>query len=1019
MHPFTPTRFAAATLVAFIILAAGAQAAWDSFTYGVIFEPAGQFGSVVSCSDGQGGMVIAAYDDADSGWLNITRVDHTGNEVWGETGVAISYVIGSEGSAPPLALAPDGQGGAHLAYRTFWAGGQNIVTLAHIAGDGNIDAIHQVEDLVSDSESLAVEAIATSSGDVIIAWTEAHAFPDELLMAARYTAGGTRVWKTQIADQVHQAPVATYRWDAASDGQDGLLVAFQRQLPGQATEWRVQRIDANGTVRYGTNGAQLWSNGGEVAGVLADGQGGAYALNNLHFGDIRAQRVDAAGTPQWPAGGIEVFNLTHSWIIDDATFCSDGVGGFIATTGVDDQYAQRVDAAGNRLWAGGSLTGVQVTTLPGFQDDVTMCEDGAGGAYVIYRDHYWSDANDQHNQSLSGARLDGWGNVLWTDRVLWQSGWQDGFEPQYPHAVPDGTGGALVSWHEMTYAYTSGTIMALGVGADGSVPARPDLVVVSPDAGRPGDVFTAQVYGNYLDPNATYTLERAGQSPLTITPLSVVGPQQLAVRVDLGGAATGAWSLAMHTGAGQADLLADALGVGRPPACTDEIPITDERSPQSLGSRRQVAFDSAGTAHGMALMFDGARYQIIRHDLSDDLDGMVTVHEAASGEVLRDLCQFIDLDDRQHVVVVVDDGDLWLRYFRFRGDGALQVQVDWPAPAGTRHPSLAVGNGGEVRLVAVEDRGGFESLGEYLIDGETCDGPRDLEAGVNAQEPDLVPYGDGFALAFVRDLWLPGFREVCYRFFTGGDWQPIQAPYFGVSITSPTIAWDGGDTALLAFVLDNAAGSPLLHTCLVDGGLAEPVRWRLGEEQIHRCLVAPREDRSFWLLTQESGGGFPMHLNLRTGDGRVFFPKQLLNSQADVDWPVLGAGSGGVAVRWDSYQTPGQPLVYSLCRADIQTGATLPEAGLAALAAYPNPFNPQTTLAFEMAQTGHVDLAVFDVAGRRVATLLAETLTAGRHQTTWNGRDQAGRPVGAGVYLARLDLPGRRGAQLAKLVLVK
>jgi len=69
---------------------------------------------------------------------------------------------------------------------------------------------------------------------------------------------------------------------------------------------------------------------------------------------------------------------------------------------------------------------------------------------------------------------------------------------------------------------------------------------------------------------------------------------------------------------------------------------------------------------------------------------------------------------------------------------------------------------------------------------------------------------------------------------------------------------------------------------------------------------------------------------------------------------------------------------------------------------YPNPFNPRTTVRFDLAGAGHVDLAVYDVAGRLVKRLVATSLPAGTHEAFWEGRDSAGRRAAAGVYFFRL-----------------
>lgn len=69
---------------------------------------------------------------------------------------------------------------------------------------------------------------------------------------------------------------------------------------------------------------------------------------------------------------------------------------------------------------------------------------------------------------------------------------------------------------------------------------------------------------------------------------------------------------------------------------------------------------------------------------------------------------------------------------------------------------------------------------------------------------------------------------------------------------------------------------------------------------------------------------------------------------------------------------------------------------------YPNPFNPGTRVEFGVARAQWVQLAVFDVTGRRVATLVDGMMPAGRHQVTWDGRTAAGVEAASGVYLLRL-----------------
>jgi hypothetical protein len=84
----------------------------------------------------------------------------------------------------------------------------------------------------------------------------------------------------------------------------------------------------------------------------------------------------------------------------------------------------------------------------------------------------------------------------------------------------------------------------------------------------------------------------------------------------------------------------------------------------------------------------------------------------------------------------------------------------------------------------------------------------------------------------------------------------------------------------------------------------------------------------------------------------------------------------------------------------------------------PNPFNPKTRIQYDLPEPGVVDLRIHDASGRLVRTLVgSESLPAGLHEATWDGRDDSGRPVGAGVYFYRLHTPGFAGT--GKMALVR
>ncbi len=83
----------------------------------------------------------------------------------------------------------------------------------------------------------------------------------------------------------------------------------------------------------------------------------------------------------------------------------------------------------------------------------------------------------------------------------------------------------------------------------------------------------------------------------------------------------------------------------------------------------------------------------------------------------------------------------------------------------------------------------------------------------------------------------------------------------------------------------------------------------------------------------------------------------------------------------------------------------------------PNPFRSSTTVRFALPQPGPVDIAVYDLSGRRVRTLLAGALDAGEQRATWDGRDDSGARVVAGIYFVRLRAAG--GERLVKTALLR
>ena len=84
---------------------------------------------------------------------------------------------------------------------------------------------------------------------------------------------------------------------------------------------------------------------------------------------------------------------------------------------------------------------------------------------------------------------------------------------------------------------------------------------------------------------------------------------------------------------------------------------------------------------------------------------------------------------------------------------------------------------------------------------------------------------------------------------------------------------------------------------------------------------------------------------------------------------------------------------------------------------YPNPFNPTTTLRYDIPEDGNVSILIYDMMGRQIRTLVNRNVSAGYHFIQWDGTNQSGSPVSAGVYIYILQSENYRS--LKKMILLK
>jgi flagellar hook assembly protein FlgD len=122
---------------------------------------------------------------------------------------------------------------------------------------------------------------------------------------------------------------------------------------------------------------------------------------------------------------------------------------------------------------------------------------------------------------------------------------------------------------------------------------------------------------------------------------------------------------------------------------------------------------------------------------------------------------------------------------------------------------------------------------------------------------------------------------------------------------------------------------------------------------------------------------------------------------------VLMAGPGANAVT----------VTIGTTTASVNRSVALPTA-FSLSTATPNPFNPSTTIAYEMPEQTHVTLTIYNLLGQKVIRLVDQVQAAGRYEAVWHGVNSRGAGVASGVYLYRI-VSGSGYTETKRMTLLK
>ena len=353
-------------------------------------------------------------------------------------------------------------------------------------------------------------------------------------------------------------------------------------------------------------------------------------------------------------------------------------------------------------------------------------------------------------------------------------------------------------------------------------------------------------------------------------------------------------------------------------------------------------------------------------------------------------------------------------------------------------PDLAVANSGSnsASVLLGNGDGTFGLKTDFAVEGN----PQSLAIG------DLN--GDGKADLAVGNA---GSNTVSILLGGGdGTFAPEAAFQTGPGPSSIGLADLDGDGKL--DVASANAGSNTVSVLLGDGGGALGTKTDFGTGSAPSWValgdltgdgkpdlaVANRKSNSVSVLVNSPAGLFaPVALSTEVGSGEVTITWHVPTASglafrvyrrtADTDWAeigVAGRASSEVVVFTDAQVHGGTRYGYRLLANQLlsdEVWVLVGESGAPSVLRLgpgaPNPFVARTQLSYGVPAAGHVRLEIFDVQGRRVATVVDQVQAAGWRAAGWDGRDARGRMVASGTYFARLESDGK--VEVRKLVMAR
>jgi len=341
--------------------------------------------------DGVGGALIA-WVDKRNGTKDIyaQRIDSMGNVLWGTNGVGAAVKSGSQDNPRIL---DDGSQGALLIWEDdSLVNGDANLFMQHISNTGSVlwgASGYRVCN--SPGAQINPKMTSNTAAGAIITWQDKRNGSDYDLYAQHVNASGIMQW-TANGTPICLFAETQSNPKIVSDLAGGALISWQDKRSGIDYDIYAQYINWAGAVQWLTGGKVICNSLGVQSAIdmTGDASGGAIITwkdgrSATNF-DIYAQKINLAGTVQWTSNGVGIVTSANDQV--NPNVVPDGLGGAIvvwqdSSLGNWDVRSQRIDAAGSLLWTAG---GVDVGNCYGNQTSPKNVSDGMGGSIYSFQD---------------------------------------------------------------------------------------------------------------------------------------------------------------------------------------------------------------------------------------------------------------------------------------------------------------------------------------------------------------------------------------------------------------------------------------------------------------------------------------------------------------------------------------------------------------------------------------------------------------------------------------------------------